>query len=125
MKLKTCLTLFILCIVHIGFSQTFKAEKLLGEWEAKFNKVVLTYKFIDASHVIIYNNNVKTEGSPLRYKLEKIATSNFIMILSLGGDTDKTHESKSKCTWLSDTQFKLEPAQIVIANPKLMFTKKK
>jgi len=125
MKLKTYLTLFSLCIFHIGFSQTFKAEKLLGEWEAKFNKVVLTYKFIDASHVVIYSNNVKTEDSPLRYKLEKIAASSFTMNISLEGDTDKTHESKSKCTWLSDIQFKLEPAQIVIGNPKLMFTKKK
>jgi hypothetical protein len=126
MKLKTCLTFFTLSFFHIGLGKNFKAEKLIGDWEAKHDKVIQTYKFIDASHVIIYNNNVKTEDSPLRYRLEKITASSFIMILSLYGDTDKTHESKEKCTWLNDNQFKTEPAQIIIGGGlKNVFTRKK
>lgn len=129
MKLKTCLAIVILILSYRGFGQTFKAEKLIGEWESKEGKEIQAYKFVDASHLLIFNKpekNGKPTGLPRRYRLENMSSSGFTLVLSLDGDTNKNHEAKDKCTWLSDNQFKTEPA-IVIAGDgfKIVFNRKK
>jgi hypothetical protein len=129
MKLKACLTIFILSLSYIGFGQNFKAEKLIGNWDCKREKGIQTYTFVDASHLLIYNNATKNGNpiaSPRRYRLEDITASTFTLILSLEGDTDKSHESKNKCNWINDNQFKTAPAEkIMDVALKAVFTRKK
>ena len=127
MNLKTFLTFFISFVFHMGFGQSFKPEKLIGNWEVKYSNVELTYEFVDASHVNIYNNkHVKTEDSPLIWTLENITASGFMMRLNIAGDADKSHASKTKCKWVSDSRFTAAPAQpIAGGNVTMIFTRKK
>jgi hypothetical protein len=111
MKLKTYLTIFGLSLSYLGFGQGFKPEKLIGKWVSKQEKDIQIWTFKDAAHLHIYNNiHDPSKADTLNdlYRLEKITSTSFELILNSDGDKDKTHEGKDKCIWLNDNQFKIE-----------------
>ena len=117
MKLKSYLTILGLSLYCLAFGQGFKPEKLIGKWESNDGKNFQIWTFKDPSHLQIYNNihGPREKDTMNRiYRLEKIASSSFVLILHIEGDDDKTHESKDECVWLNNNQFKIkQPVELI------------